>query len=211
LAPASATGAQASQGAPRQADRDGLNSGSHWISRILDVLNPVGTAQAQADEGEPLPPGVIDWLSRLTPDRAAQVLENWEAMRLLFKALHDLAEAEGRKRSRSILGARMEDAGIPRPNGYEPHHIVARDDRRAEQSRHILERFGIDIDDPANGVFLPANKDSSRVADEAAHRVIHTGDYYKALFKHLSRAETKQDIINILRAIGAALQSGGYP
>ena len=63
--------------------------------------------------------------------------------------------------SSRALGTALEGAGIARPAESAAHHIVAGGAAAAAQARAVLQRFGIGINDAANGVFLPATRASA--------------------------------------------------
>jgi hypothetical protein len=71
----------------------------------------------------------------------------------------------------------------------------------AIEAREILKKFGIGINDAANGVFLPGAK----------HASTHTGNYFKAVTNALKGATTKSQAEQILRSIGQGLQNGAFP
>jgi aspartyl/asparaginyl beta-hydroxylase (cupin superfamily) len=73
--------------------------------------------------------------------------------------------------------------------------------RRADAARKVLNRFGIDMDDPANGVFLPP----------AQHVRLHTNEYYDAVNQELAAASTKAEAEDILRSIARRLAEGKFP
>jgi hypothetical protein len=100
---------------------------------------------------------------------------------------------------------------VKRPPGYEAHHIAAGNHPRAELARQKLKKLGININDPANGVFLPATGNTMNVGGEAVHRSLHTREYIDAVNDALQRATTKEEVIATLQRIGRALQAGGYP
>jgi hypothetical protein len=72
----------------------------------------------------------------------------------------------------------------------------------------LLNRYGIDINNSANGVFLPHNQ---RVAGQIYHRSIHTRAYYREVNLRLSRATSRQDAIEILRGIRSDITYGTFP
>jgi hypothetical protein len=76
---------------------------------------------------------------------------------------------------------------------------VAGGAERAGPARAALERFGINIDDAANGVFLPSD----------VHRSLHTNAYYDAVNVALSQATTKEEALQVLSAFAQRLSSGG--
>jgi A nuclease family of the HNH/ENDO VII superfamily with conserved AHH len=142
---------------------------------------------------------------------AKRLAEQQKILREAQDARRELFEvAQGRPSSRA-LGVALEASGVPRPEGYAAHHITAGADPRAEIARGVLEKFGIGINDVVNGVFLPANRATQVIAGETIHAPLHTKDYYDAVNEALKKATTKQEVIDILRDIGQALQAGDYP
>ncbi|HGJ66212.1 TPA: hypothetical protein ENS27_12665 [bacterium] len=61
----------------------------------------------------------------------------------------------------------------------------------------ILAKFGIDINDAVNGVFL----------DKSFHAKLHTKEYYKMVERLLKEAKTKEEAIKILQQIAENLKS----
>ncbi len=72
--------------------------------------------------------------------------------------------------------------------GSHAHHIVASGSKFAEPARAALQRFGIGIDDAANGVFLPAE----------IHNKIHTGAYYDMVNSALSQVTSREQALGVL-------------
>ena len=87
------------------------------------------------------------------------------------------------------------------------HHIVAGNSPKAAEARAVLQKYGIDINDAVNGIFLPTVKD---VAEGAYHPSLHTNAYYDKINKVLSKATTKDDVLDILDFIGDELSSGTF-
>lgn len=107
---------------------------------------------------------------------------------------------------------------------YQAHHIVAKGDVRAKRAVEILQALGIDIDDPNNGVFLPASeKDKSKGVLKKAyvHNRVHTKPYHAnvtylvvRLFErgaNKSDNELRDDMIDKLQEIAYQLQVGKFP
>lgn len=69
------------------------------------------------------------------------------------------------------------------------------------------QKYGVDINDAANGIFLPTVKD---VAEGAYHPSLHTNAYYDKINKLLSEATCKEDVLDILKFIGDELSSGTF-
>jgi hypothetical protein len=109
------------------------------------------------------------------------------------------------------LAANMEAAGVHRPPGTDTHHIVAANAEAASTARAVLRRFGIDIDDAANGVFLPSNSSVVSAAPGLVHSTVHTKRYYDAVTARLRLARSRQDVLDALDNIRQTLLSGALP
>ncbi|WP_164016539.1 AHH domain-containing protein [Pyxidicoccus trucidator] len=109
------------------------------------------------------------------------------------------------------LAANLESAGVRRPQGTDAHHIVAANAEAAGSARAVLHRFGVDIDDAANGVFLPSNSHVINPAPGSVHSTIHTNEYYSAVDFALRRARSRQDVLEILSQLRQMLLSGSLP
>jgi hypothetical protein len=95
----------------------------------------------------------------------------------------------------------LERAGQVFQTGDATHHIVAKLAKPADPARVILQRFGIDIHDATNGVFLR----------KVEHDDLHTKEYYQAVNKALAGAKSKAEAEQILQSIAQRLQSGTFP
>ena len=101
------------------------------------------------------------------------------------------------------------NSGIVRPIESAAHHIVAIGAKAAAPARAVLKRFGIGIDDAANGVFLPANKSSTNLAENAVHSTIHTRPYYEMVNETLGAASNREQALEALGAVKESLLNGG--
>jgi A nuclease family of the HNH/ENDO VII superfamily with conserved AHH len=113
--------------------------------------------------------------------------------------------------SSRALGRAMERAGHSRSKGHAAHHIVAKKADGAKRARAVLDKFGIDLDDAANGVFLPTSASRGTTAGSANHSTLHTSTYYRAVNQALDRATTHAEVLEALSAIRDGLLSGGFP
>jgi RHS repeat-associated protein len=113
--------------------------------------------------------------------------------------------------SSRALGANLVRAGTSRPAQTAAHHIVAGGAADAAPARAVLQRFGIGIDEAANGVFLPSNLKSVNPTGAAVHSTVHTERYYRAVNQLLGRATSRQQVIQSLNYIRQRLLSGGFP
>jgi RHS repeat-associated protein len=129
-------------------------------------------------------------------------------------ALHRAASitrgaATSTRASSHALAQALRLAGHARPTGTAAHHIVAGGAGAAAPARAVLRRFGISINDAANGVFLPATRASPNPTGAAVHSTLHTNDYYRTVNAMLGAATTRVEAEAALGEIRAALVSGG--
>lgn len=118
----------------------------------------------------------------------------------------------GAPASSTVLATNMTRLGQIRPPGTAAHHIAPGRDGRfpgARESREILEKFDIDINDPANGVYLPRTPSST--APGAYHPTLHTATYYRELYRLLQQATTRQQVIDTLNFVRQQLLKGTFP
>ena len=110
--------------------------------------------------------------------------------------------------SSKVLRQNLIDAGVEVPDyPNAAHHIVAGNSPKAAEARAILQKYGVDINDAANGTFLPTVRD---VAEGAYHPSLHTDSYYRKVTELLSSAKSKEDVLDILDDIAEQLQSGTF-
>ena len=113
--------------------------------------------------------------------------------------------AEGSSR---VLGRNLKLAGLIRLPGEFAHHIVAHGDHRAKQALGILKKFGINVDEAVNGVYLPGYKTSPNPLGKIVHGNLHTNAYYEAVEAALTGASSKAEVIRRLRFIAWKLEHG---
>ena len=107
-----------------------------------------------------------------------------------------------------VLRNNLISAGVKAPNYKNTvHHIVAGKSQYAEESRKILAKYGIGINDAANGVFLPTVKG---VSDAAYHPGLHTKAYYERVNELLRSANSKEEVLQVLAEISRQLASGTF-
>ncbi|WMJ23153.1 AHH domain-containing protein [Paludicola sp. MB14-C6] len=112
------------------------------------------------------------------------------------------------KPSSKALRQNMIEAGLDVPDyANAAHHIVAGSSPKAAEARAILQKFGVDINDATNGVFLPTVKN---VAEGAYHPSLHTDSYYRKVSDLLSGAKSKNDVLDILDDIADQLSKGTF-
>ena len=96
-----------------------------------------------------------------------------------------VTSGEGGGTASQRLRENLKRAGIePPPYPNAVHHIVAVGSEKARASVAILQAYGIDLDSPANGVFLPYRKNEF-VTTEAMHCGGHLDSYHINVRKRL--------------------------
>ncbi len=100
----------------------------------------------------------------------------------------------------TALRKNMENQGEVFSEGDYAHHIVPSTHPRAEEARLILEKFGIRINDAANGVRLPFELHYGKG--------LHSTNGINKMTALLRVATTKQDALRILRRL-ARLEKAG--
>ena len=112
------------------------------------------------------------------------------------------------KPSSKVLRQNLIEAGVDVPDyPNAAHHIVAGSSPKAADARAILQKYGVDINDLANGVFLPTVRD---VAEGAYHPSLHTDSYYQKVTELLLSAKSKDDALDILGYIAEQLKKGTF-
>lgn len=86
---------------------------------------------------------------------------------------------------------------------------MAAGDPRAKRARDILSRYGIDIDDVDNGVFLPTS--TSTRSKALRHPKLHTTKYYREINERLEAAGNREEALNALNDIKDELLKGTLP
>ena len=110
------------------------------------------------------------------------------------------------------LGSNLEKVGIPKPKGdVDAHHIVSWNEPDALGSRNILQNAGIDINEAANGVFLPSNISKASLYPDLGpnHKAIHTSAYYENLESRLAAVPHNQ-IRSELQKISSEIIEGSF-
>lgn len=91
-------------------------------------------------------------------------------------------------------------------NSNEKHHIVAKSDRRASNSRKILNKYGISVNDKCNLVSIR----------KTLHKHLHTNAYHNSIYSVLrgadkgnSKTTRKYKIQGCLMFLGYVLKGAG--
>ena len=165
----------------------------NYLGAAFDLASLLYDGFATAVPGLPGGTGAAKLIAKLTAEYGD------DAASLVLKYSDDMAEIVFKGGNSQKLGRNLLKAGFERGENQAAHHIVAGGSKFAKDTRKILAKFDIDINDAANGVFL----------DKSKHVGLHTKEYYEKVHALLEKAETKEDALNILKAISDILANGG--
>lgn len=114
----------------------------------------------------------------------------------------------GQPHDADILRANMEIAMESQTDKSvsRAHHIVGNETPNAAKK---LEEFGIDRNDPANGILLP--NDASSPLKGSIHSGRHLQDYYNTVEQRLAQASSREEVLEALQSLKEDLYSGELP
>ena len=93
----------------------------------------------------------------------------------------------------------------------QTHHIVAQAAEKAKGARDILAKFGININHPANGVFLPGTKLAPNPRGAIVHAILANNlIYYKKVEIALQACKSQAEVLQVLRRLGKTLEDGTF-
>lgn len=129
------------------------------------------------------------------------------------------AEAKNMKRDQFLnephkparLSRHIKCTGYQRPPNVAAHAIVSGDHPAAKAARKILAKWKIRVDDPDNGVFLPADSrymPHPEMPDASNHAQLHTDEYYVNITNILNTATSQAECRLALRLIASKLKEG---
>jgi hypothetical protein len=102
------------------------------------------------------------------------------------------------------LGRNLQAIAGFRPPGSAAHHIVG-SGRRSKEAKSILEKHGININSPLNGVFLPNCKRKGKTSTASAlHCGGHSGKYFDEVNDRIRMADMrggKHEVIDELNKV----------
>lgn len=90
--------------------------------------------------------------------------------------------------------------------GTAAHHVIEGSDKAAVQSRAILQKYGININAPENGILLPDGENS--IYKGSRHITSHTEEYSKYVYSKIKDVKCKDDLIASLIEIKHELYTG---
>jgi len=110
-----------------------------------------------------------------------------------------------------ILAQNLTAQGVARPAETAAHHIIASTAEKARPAAQHLANLGVDINEAANGVFLPRFASSANPAGAAVHSSLHTNAYFDAVNKLILQTKTAAEARQTLAFIRSQLLAGPWP
>lgn len=86
------------------------------------------------------------------------------------------------------------------------HHIVGNETPNAAKK---MEAYGIDRNDPANGILLP--HDASSPLKGSIHSGRHIQEYYNTVEQRMAMATNKEEVLEVLQSLKEDLFTGDLP
>jgi hypothetical protein len=115
----------------------------------------------------------------------------------------------------TILGYNLDnwyttnDPNWIKPDDVAAHHLIPATDKAAQDARDILKKYGIDINDAINGVYLPTSKNNN-TTQGIEHNGRHPQSYATQVNDLIKDADTnggKQEVIKTLNDIRSKLRN----
>ncbi len=139
-----------------------------------------------------------------------RTLEGYSAERLF-----EDAKRKSANHRRTLARNLDRESKAERPDNVCAHHVVASKDDRAKESRDIIFKWGIGINDTDNGVYLPRFKNIPvpSMPNAPLHGPIHTERYYTAVAGRLifGKPQDTPACRVILQTIKKKLVDGSFP
>ena len=165
----------------------------NYIGAAWDLASLLYDGFATAIPGLPGGTGSAKLITKLTKEYGD------DAASLVLKYSDDMAEIVFKGGNSRKLANNLIKSGVDRGTNHAAHHIVAGGSKYAKDTRKILAKFDININDAENGVFL----------DKSKYVGLHTKEYYEKVHGLLEKATSKDDVLNILHEISDILSNGG--
>lgn len=160
-------------------------------------------------------PTIADFMAFRTRAQVGDYLDKYRAKATTMTDAQLRAETHSSGR----MARYMRRAGDPRPSSHcDAHAVISGNHRDALTLRLLMSWAGIRIDDPFNGCWLPRDWEDRRhmpnhLREAVPHQRIHHRQYYFWLRNRINPTAIRSpdQLINILRLIKVALQSGTVP
>ena len=185
--------------------------------------DPVGVAKGPRDRnvaggtGGEKPPVVTKLSPGPKPPPEPMAVKETPLPEGTHKSSRTLKPRTASRTDPEMLRANMEAAGKSVPPGHDAHHMVLKKGGGwwGAQARRALQRVGIKINDPANGIALPGSSTERGTVFEPEggpyHGTMHTPAYYKAVTERLRGVKSESEARAILRQIEDEIRFGSFP
>ena len=111
------------------------------------------------------------------------------------------------------LAKNLTAQGVTRPAETAAHHIVASGAKAAKPARdHLVNVLKMNVDEAANGVYLPRFANSPNPGGAVAHSSLsNNAAYYNEVNRLILQTKTAAEARTVLADIGRRLLAGKFP
>lgn len=106
--------------------------------------------------------------------------------------------------SGEVLRQNLEVVTGQNPEASNAHHLVGNDTPRAAE---ILDKYGIDRNDPANGIFLPDSTEST-LKGSVHGQGRHISEYSNEVEERFLNVESREEALEVLQSLKEDLYDG---
>ena len=109
----------------------------------------------------------------------------------------------GREHNSEVLRENLKAVTGENPENSAAHHIVG---NKTPEAAKKLEEYGIDRNDPANGIFLPASEESKLKG--SIHNGNHCQEYFNEVERRFQNVTSKEECLEVLDSLKEDLYNG---
>lgn len=113
----------------------------------------------------------------------------------------------GKEHDGEVLRKNLEEVTGQNPEASNAHHIVGNDTPKAAE---ILDKYNIDRNDPANGIFLPDSPESPLMGSVHGQGR-HMKDYSDEVEQRFAGVSSREEALEVLQSLKEDLYSGDLP
>lgn len=187
-----------------------LEFGSYKASKKLTNISVPSVKNKLLKRSESIGNYISINATRIRVTERNQFVSNKRYLKWIKKNGHNMIVKTGVKDSKTlrenmyiIMDNNSKYAQNTLKNANQAHHIVG---NRTPVSAEKLKKFGIDINDPMNGIFLPSSYSSGLKG--TIHKGGHTQDYYEYVEQRFMNCHSQKECYEILDRIKEDLFNG---
>ena len=173
-----------------------------------EAMKEISPLEAQAKEYKMLPDRV---LNSPIENYKSEAMETHNGQYVDSKTLEECRKDPenekklelGQEHSSKVLRANLEVVTGENPENSAAHHIVGNDTPEAAKK---LDEYGVDRNDPANGIYLPNSEESSLKG--SIHDGRHSKEYCNEVERRFQNVSSKEECLEVLDSLKEDLYNG---